>query len=101
MHVTDRVIVDGLATIGWYHLPAEAQARIKDTLGRLAGIPPEQWERDNVKPWRPGENLFALRTHVGNDLLIVLFRSEGESIRVRHMVLEETLKRYFMATNGA
>lgn len=101
MHVTDQVIVDGLATIAWYHLPAEARGRIKETLATLAGVSPELWERDDVEPWRSGENVFALHTHVGQDHLIVLFRPEGDSVHLRHMILKETLDRYFTPKNGA
>lgn len=101
MKLADPIQVDGSAFIGWHYLPAEAQTRIKQSLSSLVGVPSAEWGREDVEPWRPDENLFALHTQVGSDQLIVLFRPEGDGIRLLHLVLQETIDRYFTPKNGA
>jgi hypothetical protein len=101
MTTTERMIVDGRALIGWYHLPAPAQSRIRDTLSRLAEQPVQQWSNEDVEPWRPDEQVFALHTQVGPDHLLVFFRPEGKRVRLLDMILKETIDRYFTPKNGA
>jgi hypothetical protein len=101
MQATERVVVDGRAMIGWYHLPVPDRERIEARLAALAGQPAEQWPREDLQPWRPAEDLYALHTHVGPDHLLVLIRPEGKAIRVMAMVLQETIDRYFTPNNGA
>jgi hypothetical protein len=101
MTTTERVIVDGRALIGWHHLPAPAQTRIREALARLAERPRDQWAEEEVEPWRPEEDLFVLHTQVGADHLLVFFRPEEGRIRLLDMVLKETIDRYFTPRNGA
>jgi hypothetical protein len=102
MNVTEPVIVDGGAFIGWHHLPPESRTQIQKALASLAGLPSDRWSRDDVELWRPEENIFALHTYVGPDHLLVLFQPDGQAIRVLHLVLKETIDRYFTPKkNGA
>jgi hypothetical protein len=101
MQTTERVIVDGRAMIGWYHLPAPDRERIQQRLAALAEQPIEQWpSMAGIEVWRPAENLYALHTEVGHDHLLVFFRPEQERIRLEDMILKETIDRYFTPRNG-
>jgi uncharacterized protein (DUF1778 family) len=96
-----HVILDDLALIGWHHLPRDAQKQIRRTLDTLAAHPPADWPSGIVEPWRPAEQIYVLHTLVGLDHLLVLFRPEGDCIRLLHLVLKETIDRYFTPKNGA
>jgi hypothetical protein len=96
----EHVILDDLALIGWSHLPGYAQEYICRTLDALALRSASDWPRRVVEPWRADEQLYALHTLVGPDHLLVLFRREGDFIRLRQLVLKETIERYFTPKNG-
>jgi hypothetical protein len=91
---SDKVTVDGRALISWYQLPAAVQSQVLETLGKLAGTPPEKWPGGRVERWWPGDDLYALHVWVGADELLVFFRPEGGRIRVDSMMLKETIERY-------
>jgi hypothetical protein len=97
---SERVILDHLAMIGWGMTPPFAQEQIRQTLEALALRSTSDWPRGVVELWRPDEQLYALHTMVGPDHLLVLFSREEDCIRLRHMVLKETIDRYFTPKTG-
>jgi uncharacterized protein (DUF1778 family) len=96
---SERVILDDLSMIGWRMLPSYAQEAIRITLDALAARATADWPRGPVEHWGTEEHLYALHTMVGPDHLLVLFRREGDCLRLRHLVLKETIDRYFTPRN--
>jgi hypothetical protein len=89
----ERVTIGPGAIIGMHLLPAPERERLMDTLNRLAETPVEQWPADTVRRWRTDEPLYMLRAN--EELRVLLQREPGGRITVLHMVLQETLDRYF------